>query len=130
MYGKAVQDALRGPMRALRKAIPGVLAGFGKLHDAALEPGALDAKTKELIALAIAVCDECDGCIAAHARGAAQRMATEDEVAETIGVAILMKGGPATVYGPRAYAAFLEFAATEPADTGAPASTRTHSHQA
>jgi AhpD family alkylhydroperoxidase len=126
MYGKAVQDALRGPMRALRKAIPGVFAGFGKLHDAALEPGALDAKTKELIALAIAVCDECDGCIAAHARGAAHWNATDDEVAEAIGVAILMKGGPATVYGPRAYAAFLEFAAAEP--DGSETSASPHSH--
>src|ERR1044072_8137478 len=91
MCGKAVQDALRGRC----------FAGFGKPPDAGLEPGALDAKTKELIALAIAVCDECDGCIAAHARGAAHRNATEDEAAEAIGVAILMKGGPATVYGSR-----------------------------
>lgn len=65
----------------------------------------------ELIALAIAVTRECDGCIAAHARGAAGQGATAQEVAETMGVAILMNGGPGTVWGARAYAAFQEFAA-------------------
>lgn len=52
---------------------------------------------------------QCDGCIASHARGAARAGATLEEAAEAIGVAILMNGGPATVYGPRAYAAFSEF---------------------
>ncbi|ABH00882.1 possible carboxymuconolactone decarboxylase (plasmid) [Rhodococcus jostii RHA1] len=108
-YGKAVQQELRGPARALRQAIPQVYAGYGQLHEAALAPGALDAKTKELIALAIAVSKQCDGCIAAHARGAAEHGSTPQEAAEAIGVAILMNGGPATVYGPRAFAAFNEF---------------------
>lgn len=109
-HGREVQDALREPYRALRQAIPEVLAGYGELHRAAFGAGALDAKTKELIALAIAVTEQCDGCIAAHARGAARTGATAEEAAEAIGVAIAMNGGPGTVYGPRAYAAFREFA--------------------
>jgi AhpD family alkylhydroperoxidase len=108
-YGKTVQDELREPARELRKAIPAVYQGFGQLHEAALAAGALDAKTKELIALAISVSKECDGCIAAHARGAVRKGATLEEGAEAIGVAIMMNGGPATVYGPRAFAAFQEF---------------------
>jgi AhpD family alkylhydroperoxidase len=120
-YGKAVQDELRAPSRRLRTAIPAVYQGFARLHDAALAAGALDAKTKELIALAIAVSKECDGCIAAHARGAARAGATAQEAAEAIGVAILMNGGPATVYGPRAYAAFQEYAGTD-------ARTPAHTH--
>ncbi|MBV8195077.1 MAG: carboxymuconolactone decarboxylase family protein, partial [Candidatus Dormibacteraeota bacterium] len=72
----------------------------------------LSAKVKELIALAIAVTRECDGCIAAHARGSVRHGATVDEVAEAMGVTILMNGGPGTVYGPRALEAFMEFAAT------------------
>jgi AhpD family alkylhydroperoxidase len=60
--------------------------------------------------LAIAVSKQCDGCIASHARGAAKAGATEAEVAEMLGVTILMNGGPGTVYGPRALAAFKEFA--------------------
>ena len=109
-YGHAVQEELRGPSRALRSAIPEVYDGYRRMHAAAYAPGALDEKTKELIALAIAVSKECDGCIASHARGAVRTGATESEVAEALGVAIAMNGGPGTVYGPRAFAAFQEFA--------------------
>lgn len=112
-HGKAVLEQLRPETRALRQAIPGVYTAFAQLHQAAMAEGALDVKTKELIALAIAVGKQCDGCIASHARGAAQAGATQQEVAEAIGVAVLMNGGPATVYGPRALAAFQEFAPTE-----------------
>lgn len=96
--------------RDLRHAIPDVMKEFSDLHGAAMKPGALDTKTKELIALAIAITSQCDGCIASHAHGAAKQGATEAEVAETIGVTVLMAGGPATVYGPRAFAAFRDFA--------------------
>ena len=109
-HGHAVQEELREPARALRRAIPEVYDGYRRLHAAAYPAGALDEKTKELIALAIAASEECDGGIASHARGAARTGATEAEVAEALGVTIAMNGGPATVYGPRAFAAFREFA--------------------
>jgi AhpD family alkylhydroperoxidase len=108
-HGKQVLDDLREPGAALRAQIPEVYAGFSQTYKAALTDGHLDAKTKELIAFAIAVSQQCDGCIASHARGAVMRGATVEEAAEAIGVSILMSGGPATVYGPRAYAAFTEF---------------------
>jgi AhpD family alkylhydroperoxidase len=75
---------------------------------------ALPARIKELIALAIAVTRECDGCIVADATSSAAAKATEAEVAEAMGVAILMNGGPGTVWGPRALAAFREFAVPGP----------------
>jgi AhpD family alkylhydroperoxidase len=108
-YGKAVRDGLQEPTRELRHAIPQVYAGYRELHDAALAAGALDVRTKELIALAIAVSKECDGCIAAHAHAAVLHGATVAEAAEAIGVTFLMNGGPATVYGARAFDAFQEF---------------------
>ena len=108
-HGKQVLDDLREPAHALRTLIPDVYAGFSETHKAALGDGHLDAKTKELIALAISVNQQCDGCIASHARGAAMKGATLEEAAEAIGVTILMGGGPGTVYGPRAFAAFTEF---------------------
>ncbi len=108
-HGKAVQDELAPMARELRQMIPDTYAGFAALHKDAMAEGAVPSKTKELIALAIAVVEQCDGCIAAHARGAARRGATKEEVAEAIGVTFLMAGGPATVYGPRAYSAFCEF---------------------
>lgn len=108
-YGKAVRDELRKPTRELRHAIPGAYEAYKHLHDSTLAAGALDAKTKELIALAIAVSKQCDGCMAAHAHGAVLRGASPDEAAEAIGVAFLMNGGPATVYGARAFEAFNDF---------------------
>ncbi len=116
-HGKTVLDELRPLHRELRHAIPDVYKGFGDFHHAAVAPGALDARTKELIAFAIGVAERCDGCIASHAASAARAGATRQEAAEAIGVAMLMSGGPGTVYGPRAYAAFCEFA-PEPDLTG------------
>jgi AhpD family alkylhydroperoxidase len=117
-YGHAVHKELREPSRALRRAIPEVYDGYRQMHAAAYAAGALDEKTKELIALAIAVSKECDGCIASHARGAARTGATESEVAEALGVTIAMNGGPGTVYGPRAFSAFREFAEETDAQQG------------
>lgn len=108
-HGKAVSDGLRDEARALRRVIPDVYAGFAELHKGAMAPGSLDAKTKELIALAISVVERCDGCIASHARGAVHQGATAQEAAEAIGVAVMMTGGPGTVYGPRAFDAVQEF---------------------
>lgn len=108
-YGKGVLDELRPLHRELRHAIPEVYRGFGEFHHAAFAAGALDAKTKELIAFAIGIIQRCDGCIASHAEGAAKAGATRQEAAEAIGVAMLMSGGPGTIYGPRAYSAFCEF---------------------
>lgn len=110
-HGKAVLQELSPLHRQLRRTIPDVYAGFGELHRAAFAEGALTARTKELIALAIGVVEGCDGCIASHAQAAAQAGATREEAAEAIGVTFLMKGGPATIHGPRAYDAFCEFEA-------------------
>ena len=120
-HGQDVLDGLAPEHRELRHAIPEVYRGFGELSKAALAPGALDARTKELIALAIGVVHGCDGCIASHAKGAARAGATKQEAAEAIGVAFLMKGGPATIYGARAYDAFCEFADAEAGRSTAPA---------
>ena len=113
-----VASDLREPTRSLRAAAPEVWSGFGALHEAAVADGVLPAKVKELMALSIAVVKQCDGCIAYHARAAVARGATAEECAEALGVALLMDGGTASVYGPRAWAAFHEFAGTDPGEAG------------
>lgn len=118
-HGAAVLKALSPLHRQLRKSIPDVYQGFGQLHQAAFADGALPVAIKELIAVAIAVTDGCDGCIASHAQAAVRAGATRQQAAEAIGVTFLMKGGPATIYGPRAYDAFLEFADALEAGEGA-----------
>ena len=82
-YHDLIQD-LRQPTRDLRDAIPEVWSGFAEMHKHAVADGALPSKVKELMALAIAVHAECDGCIAYHARAAALRGATVEEAAEAL----------------------------------------------
>ena len=108
-HGRDLLAGLAPHTRDLRGLIPEVYEGFARMSSAAMAEGELDKKTKELIAFAVAVALRCDGCIAAHAKGLAREKATEKEVAEAIGVAILMNGGPGTVYGPRAMAAWRSF---------------------
>lgn len=93
----------------LRALIPDALAAFGALSKAAQAPGALDKKTKELLALAIAVATRCDGCIGFHARGAQRTGAERQEVAEALAVAIQMGGGPSVNYAADALRAFDQF---------------------
>lgn len=109
-HGKAVLHELSPQHRELRRVIPEVYRGFGELSRAAFVDGALDRKTKELIAFAIGVVEGCDGCIASHGQAAARAGATRQEAADAIGVTFLMHGGPATIHGARAYEAFCEFA--------------------
>ena len=118
IHPNEVIGELRQPARDLRDHIPEVIGAYASMQRAVMSDGALSARVKELIALAIAVTRECDGCIAAHAHAAVRHGVTLQEAAEAIGVAILMNGGPGTVYGPRAYAAVREFhdgAGLEPA---------------
>ncbi|MGH9020193.1 MAG: carboxymuconolactone decarboxylase family protein [Acidimicrobiales bacterium] len=103
-----IREELRQPALDLRALIPDVLRGYGELSSAAMAPGDLDALSKELIALAISIVRECDGCIVAHARGALRAGATRQQVAEAIGVTVMMNGGPATVWGPRALRSYDE----------------------
>jgi AhpD family alkylhydroperoxidase len=79
-----------------------VMKAFQHMHEAAMAPGALDRSTKELLALAIAISTQCDGCIAWHVTNAVKAGAERDQVLETIGVAVMMGGGPATYYGQKA----------------------------
>tara|TARA_Y100001958_G_C21247497_1_gene578899 strand:+ start:3038 stop:3388 length:351 start_codon:yes stop_codon:yes gene_type:complete len=98
-------------METLGQKIPGPMTGFSKLHESAIAPGALDSKVKELIALAIAITVRCDGCIAFHVHDALSGGATPEEIAETVGVAVMMGGGPSVVYGIEAMQAVQQFEA-------------------
>lgn len=89
-----------------RETAPEVASAFSGLAKAAIKPGAIDPKTKELIALAIGIAARCDGCIGFHTEAAIRHGASRDEVIETIGVATYMGGGPSYVYGAQALQAF------------------------
>jgi AhpD family alkylhydroperoxidase len=93
-------------MGELRKLIPDTITGFGAMSQAATKDGALDKKTKELIALAIGVAGHCDGCIGFHTQALKKLGATREEVAEALGMAIYMGGGPSLMYAAEAMTAF------------------------
>ncbi len=94
----------------LRRAVPPVMQGFGALARAATADGAVSAKTKELIALAIGVVERCDGCIGFHAKALVDLGATREEVSEVLGLCVYMGGGPALMYAADALRAYDQFA--------------------
>ena len=100
---------LQSLVAAFGKENAGVAGGFGRMHAAAVGAGALDAKTKELMSLAIGIAVHCEGCIAYHVHDALAAGATRPEIIETIGVAVMMGGGPGLMYGCEALEALDQF---------------------
>ncbi len=93
----------------LRCDIPDVMKGFSEMAQAATRDGALNQKTKRLIALALGVAAHCDACIGFHVKALVQLGATKAEVEEALGMAVYMGGGPSLMYSANAVAAFEEF---------------------
>jgi AhpD family alkylhydroperoxidase len=100
---------ISGDIRKLRKDIPDTMQAFSALAQAATRDGALDKKTKELIALALGVAARCDGCIGFHMEALVRLGATRQEVEETLGMAVYMGGGPSLMYAADAISAFEQF---------------------
>ena len=111
----AAHRRLRALMADLAHEVPGPFSGFARTHASAVTDGALSPSVKELMALAVAICTHCEGCVAFHVHDALQAGATHEQVAETIGVAIMMGGGPAAVYGAEALDALRQFEAARDA---------------
>lgn len=103
-------QSISAGLAPLRASTPEVMKSFSDLGRAATADGVLDAKTKELIALALSIAARCDPCIGFHAKALAKLGATRQEVDETLGVATYMGGGPSLMYAANAIAAFDEFA--------------------
>lgn len=108
---KELTQQISTNLGTLREGVPQVMKGFGEMGKAALAPGAVDVKTKELIALAIGVATRCDACIGFHTKALVRLGASAAEVHETLGVAVYMGGGPSAMYAANAVAAFNEFSA-------------------
>jgi AhpD family alkylhydroperoxidase len=100
---------ISGDLRKLRKDIPDTMQAFSALAQAATRDGAIDRKTKELIALALGVAARCDGCIGFHMETLVRLGATRQEVEETLGMAVYMGGGPSLMYAADAISAFEQF---------------------
>jgi AhpD family alkylhydroperoxidase len=108
-----ITRSLSANLKSLRKDIPDTMQGFSALAQAATRDGALDKKTKELIALALGVAARCDGCIGFHAEALVKLQATRAEVDEVLGMAVYMGGGPSLMYAADALAAYEQFLALQ-----------------
>lgn len=92
---------LVGRIGELGKLSPDTLAGYQTLSNAGKKTDMLDAKTRELIALAVSVTTRCDGCITVHSAEALKQGASHEEIAEALGVAVALNAGAAMVYSAR-----------------------------
>jgi AhpD family alkylhydroperoxidase len=104
------QQVLAG-VGGLGKLSPDTVRGYVTLGGAGAKTGHLDPKTRELIAVAVAISLRCDGCITVHTDAARKLGATPEEIAEALGVAVSVNAGAAIVYSTRvldAYAASAE----------------------
>lgn len=114
-----IADEVATGVGLLRQGALEAMKGFGSLAMASTAAGAIDTKTKELMALAIGIAVHCDGCVAYHTKMAHHHGASREEVCETVALAVYMGGGPAAVYGAdavRAYDQFSRPSESEPED--------------
>jgi len=103
---EALRKDLRSAVGEFSQLQPEFMQGIKGMEKGAAGTGHLDAKTHELIALAVAITTRCDGCISVHAEAAAKHGATREEIAEALAVAITLNTGAALVYTSRALEAF------------------------
>ncbi|HEX7621121.1 MAG TPA: carboxymuconolactone decarboxylase family protein [Anaerolineales bacterium] len=104
-----IHKFLEERLTRLGNEIPGPMTGFARLHKKAVEEGALSSKVKEMMALAISIVVGCEGCIAYHVHDAVAAGATRQELLKTIGVGLLMGGGPGSIYSVHALDAVEQF---------------------
>jgi len=108
---REITQRISGNFAKLRADAPDTMKAFGSLSHAATRAGALDRKTKELIALSLSVAAHCDGCIGFHVDTLVKLGATRAEVEEALGMAVYMGGGPSAMYAAEALGAFEEMSA-------------------
>ncbi|MCC5792597.1 MAG: carboxymuconolactone decarboxylase family protein [Legionellaceae bacterium] len=105
---KEITSNVNQQLGKLRKEIPEVMAGFRSLAEAATKDGALDKKTKELIALALGIANHCHACLGFHAQALVRLGTSREEFVEMLGMAVYMGGGPSLMYAADALEAFEE----------------------
>lgn len=100
-------------MKSVRVAMPDLVSGFRSMHEAAMKPGALSLREKELVAFGIGLALRCENCIYSHVSAALKAGATREQILEAAGVAVLMQGGPSYTYLPRVTEALDALASAE-----------------
>lgn len=110
---KELNTRAQANTKRIQETVPETMREYKKLQNAAYAEGALDKKTKELVALTYAIADKCEGCIGNHVNKLVDLGATRQEIAEIAEVSIVMGGGPGMVYSGKALEAYDEATAEE-----------------
>lgn len=101
----------REQLRELNKAIPEATRAFGGLGKAVKEGGVLEFKTKEFVALGIAIATRCEACIVLHVEALIRAGATREEIGDVLAMTIQMGGGPSMMYAAKALQCYDEMTA-------------------
>lgn len=117
---KEITASVSRSLAKLRADIPETMRGFTALAQAATKPGALDTKTKELIAMALSVAARCDPCLGFHADALVKAGCTRAEFEEMLGMCVYMGGGPALMYAAHALDAYEQYGGETAAASRAP----------
>ncbi len=114
MNWKEYRDQIGGAVREISAANPGLVKAYAAFHHANSASKHLDAKTRELIALGVAISLRCDGCINAHTEAAIKAGASKEEIIDALGVATMVNAGAAMVYAARAVDAYNAWKPAQP----------------
>ena len=95
--------------KKLGAALPETMKAFREFTGTVFKDSVLSLKQKELIFIGIAIALRCEGCIESHTKNCIAARVSKEEFAEAVSVAIVMGGGPSTVYGGKAMEAFEQF---------------------
>jgi AhpD family alkylhydroperoxidase len=107
------QKELSNTISKIMKTSPDIVGGYSQISGAGAKTAKLDAKTRELIAIAVAVTTRCDGCITFHTDAAIKAGASKEEIVEALGVAVALNAGAALVFSARVMDAYAQKTATK-----------------
>jgi AhpD family alkylhydroperoxidase len=107
-----ITQSVSASLATLRNDSPDMMKAFSALAQAASKDGALDKKTKELIALALGIAAHCDACIGFHVQALIKLGVSREELEEALGMTVYMGGGPSLMYAADALAAFEQLSIT------------------
>ena len=93
----------------LERETPEIFRGFGVMGKEAKKTGVLNEKTKEFIALGIAIATRCESCIAFHVNSLVRLKTSREEIVEALSMCSYMGGGPSIAFSAKALEAFDQF---------------------
>ena len=96
----------RSKFTNLNKELPNTFDGFNLMGKDAKKNGIVDEKTKEFVALGIAISTRCESCIGMHVEALVRLGASKAELVEVLAMCCYMGGGPSITFSAKALEAY------------------------